>query len=91
MLSFAEAVGEIARATGKPMRYEPIPVDAFAAPLGEQGVPDDAVGLLRYLFTDVLDGRNASLTDGVRRALGREPRDFGDYARRAAAAGAWSA
>ena len=39
--------------------------------------------------TLVLDGRNARLADGVQRALGREPRDFGDYARRTAAAGIW--
>ena len=91
MLSFGEVVGEIARATGKPLRYEPIPIDAFAAGLGEEGVPADVVDLLRYLFTEVLDGRNESLTDGVQRALGREPRDFVAYADRAAAAGAWSA
>jgi uncharacterized protein YbjT (DUF2867 family) len=91
MLSFGEAVGEIARATGEPLRYEPIPIDAFAAGLGEEGVPVDVVELLRYLFTEVLDGRNESLTDGVQRALGREPRDFVAYADRAAAAGAWSA
>jgi hypothetical protein len=47
------------------------------------------IGLLRYLFTEVLDGRNATLADGVQRALGREPRDFADYARAAADAGAW--
>jgi len=91
MLSFAEAVGEISRATGRPMGYEPIPIDAFAAGLAEQDVPHDVVELLRYLFTEVLDGRNEKLTDGVQRALGRPPRDFSDYARRAAAAGAWSA
>ncbi|HWM12391.1 MAG TPA: NmrA family transcriptional regulator [Solirubrobacteraceae bacterium] len=91
MLSFGEAVGEIARATGKQLRYAPIPIDAFAAGLGEEGVPADVVDLLRYLFTEVLDGRNESLTDGVQRALGREPRDFVAYADRAAAAGAWSA
>ena len=39
--------------------------------------------------TEVLDGRNAYLTDGVQRALGREPRDFVDYARDAAATGVW--
>ena len=38
---------------------------------------------MTYLFTEVLDGRNATLADGVQRALGREPRDFRDYARRA--------
>ncbi|MGH9112176.1 MAG: NmrA family transcriptional regulator, partial [Acidimicrobiales bacterium] len=41
--------------------------------------------------TSVLDGRNAQLADGVQRALGRPPRDFADFARDAAAAGAWNA
>lgn len=40
--------------------------------------------------TEVLDGRNAQLAAGVRRALGREPRDVADYARDNAAAGVWS-
>lgn len=53
-------------------------------------MPDDVVGLLRYLFTEVLDG-HVSLADGVQRALGREPRDFREFAARAAAAGAWDA
>jgi len=37
----------------------------------------------------VLDGRNASVADGVRRSLGRPARDFRDDARRIAASGAW--
>jgi len=41
------------------------------------------------MTTLVLDGRNAHLTDGVQRALGRQPRDFGDSARAAAATGVW--
>jgi hypothetical protein len=47
------------------------------------------VELLTYLFNEVVDGRNANTTDGVRRALGREPRDFANYARDAAATGVW--
>ncbi len=35
-------------------------------------VPTNYVGLLNYLFNEVLDGRNAHLTDGVQRALGRD-------------------
>ena len=69
----------------------PVPMEDFAPVLAEQGVPADVVWLLRYLFTEVLDGRNATLADGVQRALGREPRDFADYARAAAATGVWSA
>jgi hypothetical protein len=38
---------------------------------------------------EVLDGRNADTTDGVRRALGREARDFSDFARLVAASGVW--
>ena len=53
-------------------------------------MPATIVGLMRYLFTEVLDGRNASLGDGVQRALGREPRDFRDFARDAAARGVWA-
>src|SRR5215470_11723053 len=49
------------------------------------------VELLTYLFSEVLDGRNARVADGVRRALGREPRDFAVYARDAGASGGWDA
>jgi hypothetical protein len=68
----------------------PVSIDAFAVSAAEQGVPGDFIDLLRYLFSEVLDGRNAHLADGVQRALGREPRDFREYARDAAASGAWN-
>jgi len=47
--------------------------------------------MLDYLFATVLDGRNAYLTDGVQRALGREPKDFADYAKDVASTGLWKA
>ena len=87
--AFDEAVAEIAAATGRPIRFTPVPVDAFTAGMREAGVPERGRGSSAWLFTEVLDGRNAEPQDGVRRALGRAPRDFGEYARRTAAAGAW--
>lgn len=48
LLTFAEAVGEIARACGRDVRYAPIAMDAFAADMARQGVPDDVVGFLGY-------------------------------------------
>ncbi len=89
LLTFAEAVDEIARATGRTIRYVEIPPEAFTAGVAEMGLPEDIAWLLNYLFATVLDGRNAHLDDGVRRALGREPGDFAEYARRTAAAGVW--
>jgi uncharacterized protein YbjT (DUF2867 family) len=89
LLTFAEAVDEISRATGRRIRYSPLSIEEFAAAAAEQGVPGEVIELLTYLFGEVLDGRNAHVTDGVQRALGRQPRDFADYARDAAASGVW--
>jgi uncharacterized protein YbjT (DUF2867 family) len=90
MLTFEEAVGEIAGATGREIRYVPVSIDEFATGAREAGQPPEVVEFLAYLFGEVLDGRNANLADGVQRALGRSPRDFSEFAREAAAAGAWN-
>jgi uncharacterized protein YbjT (DUF2867 family) len=90
LLTFAEAVEDIARALGRPVRYVRSSPEAWATQLGGLGVPAEVVSLLVYLFTEVLDGRNARLADGVERALGRAPRDFAAFAQAAAAAGAWA-
>ncbi|MCR9222305.1 MAG: NAD(P)H-binding protein [Alphaproteobacteria bacterium] len=91
LLTFDEATQEIADATGRAIRFtRPTPA-AYRAALAQAGTPNDLAELLIYLFTTVLDGRNARTADGVAQALGRPARDFRDYARRAAAAGAWEA
>ncbi len=89
LLTFPEAVGEIATATGREIRYVPVSVEEYAAGAAESGVPAEFVEFLTYLFSEVL-GRTPYLTDGVQRALGREPRDFSAYARETAATGVWT-
>ena len=89
-LTFADAVAEIAAATGRELRFVAVPIDDYLAMLAEYLVPQDMIWLLGYLFGTVLDGRNAAPADGVQRALGRPPRDFADYARSAAATGVWA-
>ena len=89
LMTFAQVVDEIARATGRDLRYQQITTDDFAHGMREQQVPEQVVALTRYLFETVLDGRNAATADGVQRALGRSPRDFADYARAVAATCVW--
>ena len=89
LLTFAQAAEEIARASEREIQHIPISHEAFAAGIAESGAPDDIAWLLSYLFSTVLDGRNAYVCDGVKRALGREPTDFADYARRIADSGLW--
>lgn len=89
LLTFAEATAELSKAAGYEISYHQIPHDTFIAGVKTSGAPRDVVWIMDYLFTTVLDGRNAYLTDGVQRALGRPPRDIRDYAKAAAAAGIW--
>jgi uncharacterized protein YbjT (DUF2867 family) len=70
--------------------YVEVPHEAFISEVSGSGAPEEVVWMLDYLFSTVLDGRNADLTDGIQRALGRAPRDFSDFARSAAAAGVWA-
>ena len=93
LVGWAQAVAEIAAAAGRPIRYLPVSLEEYAALLTETQVPADDVKMLTDVFAEiagVLDGRNAYLSDGVQRALGRPPRDFADFARVAAATGVWS-
>ncbi|MFE4699914.1 NAD(P)H-binding protein [Streptomyces sp. NPDC056738] len=91
LLTFREAVAEIARATGAELAYTPVTAREYGDTLAGFGMPAEEAGFLVDLFECLLDGRNAHLSDGVRTVLGREPRDFTDFAREAAAAGAWKA
>ena len=89
-LTFADVAQEIGTAAGREIGYVPVSLEQHAVEAAEHGVPAEVIELLTYLFSEVVDARNAETTDGVRRALGREARDFGDYARDAAASGVWS-
>ena len=89
-LTFSELAEEISAAVGRDVYFNRIPVDVFVKALEASGAQDDVVWLMNYLFHTVLDGRNAEVGDGVRRALGREPTDFREFARRIAARGIWN-
>ncbi len=88
-LTFDDVAAILSAASGRTVRYVPVTLEQHADELRGHDVPEDVVELLTYLFDEVVDGRNAATTDGVREALGREPRDFASYA--AAAAGVWTA
>ena len=89
LLGFRDAVAEIGAAAGRDISFVSMSIDDYAAMLTEYGLPQNCIWLLNHLFTDVL-GSQARLADGVQRALGRQPKDFADYAREAAATGVWT-
>jgi uncharacterized protein YbjT (DUF2867 family) len=90
LLSFADAVAEIGKAAGRDIRFVRISHEDFTAAVAAHDLLPEFAWLLNELFTEVLDGRNETLTDGVQRVLGRQPRDFSVYATETAATGVWS-
>ncbi|WP_204075023.1 NAD(P)H-binding protein [Planotetraspora phitsanulokensis] len=90
LLTFADAAAEIGEAAGRDVTYVPVTGEEYAAALSAE-MPADEARALADLFESVLDGRNAHLSDDVRRVLGRPPRDFAEYAPDAAATGVWEA
>lgn len=89
-LNFAQCIEEISEALGRPVKYTPVPVDAYINALKEQDVPEDYQWLLRELFTVVFDGRNSQVMTGVEEALGRPATDFKTYLQKTIASGVWN-
>ncbi|MCH2077008.1 MAG: NmrA family transcriptional regulator [Rhodobacteraceae bacterium] len=90
LMSWADMAAELSRAIGKPIQHVPISFEDFHANVAEAG-GDFVADVFTAIARETLDGRNARVTDGVERALGRPPRDFAEFAAKAAASGAWSA
>ncbi|HEU4727192.1 MAG TPA: hypothetical protein VFT22_04870 [Kofleriaceae bacterium] len=88
LLTFAQAVDEIARASGKAVRYVPVTPEEYGAAMASFVSPEQAAFFVE-LFRRVLDGHNAHTSDGVERVLGRKGREFSEYAREVAASGVW--
>ncbi len=89
LMTLEGVASDLTNAIGREVRYYPVSIEEYAAELTQHGYSQDEALPIAQLIADVLDGRNACLTDGVQRALGRAPRDFADYARETAAAGVW--
>ncbi|WP_037835332.1 sugar nucleotide-binding protein [Streptomyces sp. NRRL F-5650] len=89
LLTFGAAVAEIARETGRALTYRAVSPKEYGEVLTGFGIPEEEAGFLVGLFASLLDGRNARLSDGVGRVLGREPGDFREFVREGVRAGTW--
>ncbi|MDT9691352.1 NAD(P)H-binding protein [Streptomyces sp. P9(2023)] len=80
LLTFTEVAAELSAASGVAVTYVPMSEGEYASLLQEFGLPAPDAQWLSALFAMLLDGHNASVTDGVKRVLGRAPRDFTEFA-----------
>jgi uncharacterized protein YbjT (DUF2867 family) len=89
LLSFQSATAKIATASKRQISYNEINMNEYLAMLKSYKLPDDFIWLIQYLFTEVLDGRNESLTNDIENILGRKPTSFNEYATKTAKTGVW--
>lgn len=91
LLTFPQAIEEIAQATGREIKFQPLTLEENLTILKEHNFPDDSISLIDYLFTEVLDGRNASVTNDFEKVLGRKAKDFSEFVKETVATGIWNA
>lgn len=89
LMTFSDIAGELSMATGREIVFQPLTHEEFVEGVKQSGAPEIVVWMMDYLFATVLDGRNSQLCNGVQEALGRQPKDFKDYASEVAASGQW--
>ncbi|MEM7471600.1 MAG: NmrA family NAD(P)-binding protein [Pseudomonadota bacterium] len=88
LMTFAEMAKVLTQTLGRPIQHIPIRFEDFHANVAASG--DDFVAdVFTQIARETLDGRNAYVTDGVERALGRKPRDFAQFAKAVASRGVW--
>ena len=90
LLTFKRVMEEISKATGRTINFESLTIYEYIKILRDYQVPEDFIWLVNYLFTEVLDGRNASVTHDIEKVLGRKPKDFAAFAKETVAAGIWN-
>ncbi len=89
-LTYAEAVAVIARAAGRPIRYEELTPAAYADELRAAGLDEEWVALLGGLLELMREGHVAAPTSTVEDVLGRPPRSFEDWVASVAPTGVWA-
>jgi uncharacterized protein YbjT (DUF2867 family) len=90
-LRYAEAVALIAEAAGRPIAFEELTPEAYAAELRADGLDETWVAELSGLFEVLREGHMAAPATGVEQVLGRPPRSFADWVARTAQTGVWAA
>jgi uncharacterized protein YbjT (DUF2867 family) len=90
LLTIPQAITEISNACGRNIQFQPLTLDENVQLLRRYQLPEDYIWLVNYLFAEVLDGRNATVSSDIEKVLGRKATDFSEYAKVTAVTGIWN-
>jgi uncharacterized protein YbjT (DUF2867 family) len=86
ILTVSEAADIIGRVTGRPVRHVDIDRHSWVGGVIASGVPAEYGEILQMLTETIASGRGSRPNDDIEKVTGAPPRNFTDFARRAAAA-----
>lgn len=90
-LTFGEVVSTIAAASGRQISFEPVSIETYGEAMKAAGLPDSYVWLFSYLFAEVLgNAENQQVSHDLEMVLGRQAKDFAEYAKETAGTGVWN-
>ncbi|MBQ1443144.1 MAG: NAD(P)H-binding protein [Renibacterium sp.] len=88
-LTYSEVAAKLAKASGKPVVFENLTMEAYRQELLGIGYPDFVADIFGDLLKLMQSGENAVVSDSIPEVLGREAISFDEYARQVAATGVW--
>lgn len=83
LLTFRQAVAIISEETGRKIVFNDLTIDEYKEQLRSLDIPEDFIELIVYLYSQVMDGRNSSVTYDLETLIGRKPKRFREFAREA--------
>ena len=90
-LTYDEVADELSRALGRVIRHVNLPPADLKAGMLAEGMPESIADRMLDLERYFREDRASTVTDDVKRVIGREPKRFADYVRDTAATGVWNA
>lgn len=79
LLTFRQAFEIIASETGKPISFRDLSIDEYRELLKQYQTPDDFIEMIIYLYAEVMDGRNSSVTHDLEKLISGKPKTFRDF------------
>lgn len=79
LYTFRDAVAIISKKIGSPITYRELDKQSYLELLLQHGLPPAVAQHLVFAFSEILDGRNQSLGDGIDRVLKRSTKSFASF------------
>lgn len=90
LLDFEQITAAVSKVVKRPIAFQAVGMGEYTGMLRQFQIPEDFIWLVEYLFTEVLDGRNESLSGDIETVLGRKPTSLAAFLEKTVKTGVWN-